>query len=88
MVGLFESTPNFDPMTMLIKEVRLVASMVYNRSEAGADFDVALEILADRAAELAGLITHEFPLAEVQHGFEVSADKQSGAVKVLLDPTA
>jgi 2-desacetyl-2-hydroxyethyl bacteriochlorophyllide A dehydrogenase len=89
VIGLFENTPVFDPGVMILKELRLVGSMVYNRPpREPADFDVALEVLADRAEALRGLITHTFALADVQKAFETAGDKQSGAVKVLLAPQA
>jgi (R,R)-butanediol dehydrogenase / meso-butanediol dehydrogenase / diacetyl reductase len=89
MIGLFEKTPVFDPGVMILKEVRLVGSMVYNRpATGGADFDVALECIADQADALRGLVTHTFPLTDVQRAFETAADKSSGAVKVMLAPGA
>jgi threonine dehydrogenase-like Zn-dependent dehydrogenase len=61
--------------------------MVYNRpSSRQADFDVALECLAERAGSLRSLVTHTFPLADAQRAFETAADKASGAVKVMLAP--
>jgi len=87
MIGLFEKTPAFDPGVMLLKEVRLVGSMVYNRPPGqAADFDLALEVLAERGTALRGLVTHTFPLTSVQEAFETAADKTSGAVKVMLAP--
>ncbi|HYC53925.1 MAG TPA: alcohol dehydrogenase catalytic domain-containing protein [Candidatus Binatia bacterium] len=86
IIGLFDATPAFDPFVMLLKEVRLIGSMVYNTPRDGADFAVALDVLAQRADVLRGLVTHRFPLADVQHAFETAADKKSGAVKVLLEP--
>jgi (R,R)-butanediol dehydrogenase/meso-butanediol dehydrogenase/diacetyl reductase len=86
IVGLFDQTPAFDPMAMLIKEVRLVGAMVYNCRDGRSDFDIALELIADRAEDLAGLLTHTFPLSQAQHAFETAEDKKSGAIKVLLSP--
>lgn len=87
IVGLFEKSPVFDPLTMLMKEVRLIGSMVYNRPPSGgADFDVALDLLASRGETLRRLVTHTFALSDIQKGFETAADKKSGAIKVLLSP--
>lgn len=89
MIGLFEKAPVFDPMAMIVKEVRLVGSMVYNTpTRSAADFDVALEVLAERADAMPALVTHTFPLVEAQRGFATAADKTSGAVKVMLAPQA
>jgi len=88
ITGLFDDTPKFDPLTMLMKEVRIVASMVYNRRGPASDFDTALEILSARGNDLRSLITHIFPLSDAQRAFETAADKASGAIKVLLAPSA
>lgn len=88
VIGLFEKTPVFDPGVMVLKEVRLVGSMVYNRPAGGiADFDLALECIAANAGALRGLVTHTFPLTDVQKAFETASDKASGAVKVMLAPS-
>ena len=86
ITGLFDDTPKFDALTMLMKEVRIVASMVYNRRGPRSDFDTALEILAARGSDLRPLVTHTFSLAEAQRAFETAADKASGAIKVMLAP--
>ncbi len=88
IVGLFDQTPSFSPLMMIVKEAHLIGSMVYNQSQGRADFDIAIEILADREQDLAGLISHTFPLHEAQRAFETASDKSTGAVKVLLDPTS
>ena len=89
MLGLFEQTPAFDPLQLLVKEVRLVGSNVYNHpSGERADFDIALEILADHPAAIRPLITHTLGLRDAARAFETASDKSTGAVKVLIDPTA
>ncbi len=88
VVGLFDATPEFSPLFMLIKEVRLVGSMIYNAPGGKSDFEVALDIAAEREADLRRLVTHTLPLVEAQRAFETAADKSTGAVKVLIDPTA
>jgi 2-desacetyl-2-hydroxyethyl bacteriochlorophyllide A dehydrogenase len=88
ITGLFEEAPRYDPMVAMVKEVRLVASMVYNRSGPESDFETALAILSARGDALRPLVTHTFPLRDAQRAFETAADKKSGAVKVMLAPSA
>jgi 2-desacetyl-2-hydroxyethyl bacteriochlorophyllide A dehydrogenase len=87
VVGLFDVSPVFDPLVFIVKEARIVGSMIYNRRGDEADFDTALAILAERGGELRPLVTHVFALGDAQRAFETAADKSSGAVKVMLDPT-
>ena len=87
VIGLFEKAPVFDPGIMILKEVRIVGSMVYNRPPTGiADFELALDCISRRAGALSTIVTHTFPLADVQKAFETAADKKSGAIKVMLAP--
>ncbi len=87
ITGLFEEAPRYDPMIAMVKEVRLVASMVYNGSGPESDFATALAILAGRGNALRPLVTHTFPLTDAQRAFETAADKKTGAVKVMLAPS-
>ena len=89
ITGLFDGTPTFDPLVMLMKEVRLVGSNTYNRPAGEpSDFEIAIEILSDRKQELRELVTHLFPLEQAQQAFETASDKSTGAVKVMLDPAS
>jgi (R,R)-butanediol dehydrogenase/meso-butanediol dehydrogenase/diacetyl reductase len=89
MLGLFERTPVFDPLQLLVKEVRLVGSNVYNHPSGDrSDFDIALEILTDRPTAIRPLVTHTLGLRDAARAFETASDKSTGAVKVLIDPTA
>jgi 2-desacetyl-2-hydroxyethyl bacteriochlorophyllide A dehydrogenase len=87
MVGLFESPPAFDPMQLLMKEARIVGSSMYSRRPGDAcDFELALDVLADRGDALRPLLTHTFPLSQAQRAFETACDKSRGALKVTLAP--
>ena len=88
IIGIFDAPLRIDSQALLVKEIRLVGSMVYNRTGGKADFDTALEILAAHASELRPLVTHVFALEEAQVGFETAADKKTGAIKVMLAPTS
>lgn len=71
---------------MLRKQPRMVSTLTYSRTGAHADYEVAIDLL-DRHRELmATLITHRFPLAEIDRAFAVAADKSSGAIKVTIEP--
>jgi len=84
VTGLFENTPAFSPLLLIVKEATIIGSMVYNLSGGRHDFDIALEILSEHGASIAALITHRFALTDAQQAFDTAADKTSGAVKVLI----
>ena len=86
ITGLFDETPAFDPLTMMMKEARMVSSMVYRDPGEGSDFAIALVILAERSDALRAVISHTFPMNRAQEAFETAGDKSTGAIKVLLGP--
>ncbi len=86
VLGVFLVDPAFDALSLMMKEVRVVGSIVYNRSAGKADFAVAIELLAARQAALAPLVTHAFSLDAALAAFTTAADKSSGAIKVVVEP--
>jgi threonine dehydrogenase-like Zn-dependent dehydrogenase len=49
------------------------------------DFPLAMRWVGEKRIDVSPLITHRFPLAEIQTAFETFRDKKDGAVKVLVD---
>jgi threonine dehydrogenase-like Zn-dependent dehydrogenase len=49
------------------------------------DFPLAMRWLAEGRVDLRPLITHTYPLAQVQTAFETFRDRRDGAQKVLLE---
>ncbi len=86
MLGVFTGSPHISTLVLMLKEIRLVGSMMYGRSGARADFDVAVELLRKRADDVAALITHRLPLAEIQQAYRVAADKAQRSIKVTIAP--
>jgi threonine dehydrogenase-like Zn-dependent dehydrogenase len=84
VLGVFTGTPALPALTVLVKEVRLVGSMTYDRRGEPVDFAAALALLAADRARVAPLVTHRFALPEIQRAFDTAADKRSGAVKVCV----
>lgn len=50
-----------------------------------ADFPLAMRWIGEGRVNLAPLITHRFPLAEIQAAFETFRDRKDGAQKVLIE---
>lgn len=46
------------------------------------DFEAAIELIDSGKIDATKLVTHSYPLDEIQEAFRVSADKSSGAIKV------
>lgn len=84
VLGVFTNAPSLNALALVVKEVRIVGSLTYNRPGPRADFDIALALLADDPERFRALITHRFPLTEITRGFATAADKRSGSIKVAI----
>jgi len=84
LLGVFTAPPSLPATTLLMKEVRLIGSMMYDRSGPRADFATAIDLLVAHRDAIAPLVTHRVALAGVQQAFETAADKRSGAIKVSV----
>jgi len=86
VLGVFTSTPALNALMLVVREVRLVGSLTYGRLGPRADFDVALQLLAEQPERFRRLITHRVGLGDITAGFKTAADKQSGSIKVAVQP--
>ena len=69
-----------------MKALRIQASFMYDRQGLVRDVDIAAQLLAQRP-ELPGLlITHRLPLDAAADAFAIAANRQAGAIKVVLEP--
>ena len=70
----------------LLRELTITFPLCYSVIDGRHDFDVAIDVIAAQPSLARSLITHEFPLDEIATAFATAADKQSGAIKVLVRP--
>lgn len=84
VLGIFTSPPAINGILLVVKEVRLVGSMTYGRTIAGADFERALDLLAKNPRAFGNLVTHCFSLDDIATAFDTAANKRSGAIKVTV----
>jgi threonine dehydrogenase-like Zn-dependent dehydrogenase len=75
--------PGFE---VFLKELKIYASFMYHRRGLVRDVDVAAQLLAQRP-ELPGImITHRMPLNAAAEAFATAANREAGAIKVVLEP--
>ncbi len=70
----------FDPHLLRRKEITL-----YNVRRQNNFFPQAIEFLQKNKEALASLITHHFPLSEVQRAFEITSNYEDGVIKAIID---
>jgi len=49
------------------------------------DFPLAMRWIAERRIDVTPIITHRFPLAQIQEAFDTFAERRDGALKVFVD---
>ncbi len=81
LIGIFEKPMPEVPVNLFIqKEITLTGSQGYNW-----DFQKALTILSQNDLPLESLITHHFPLANLQDAFDLLTTHGNQAIKVLIE---
>ncbi len=71
---------------LCMKEIDVVPAAMYGRHGPSRDVDTSAMLLAGNAEIARAIITHRFPLDAAEEAFRVAADRQSGAIKVVLEP--
>jgi 2-desacetyl-2-hydroxyethyl bacteriochlorophyllide A dehydrogenase len=66
------------------KELSLSGSLTYARDGGQSDFQHAIDLIANGGFDPSPVVTHEFPLSEIDTAFATALDKSLGSVKVHL----
>jgi L-iditol 2-dehydrogenase len=75
--------PGFE---VFIKELKIYTSFMYDRRGLVRDVDVAAQLLAQRPELASIMITHRLPLDAAAQAFATAANREAGAIKVVLEP--
>ncbi len=82
LIGIFENPQvGLEAPIFVQREIGLLGSSGYCW-----DFPTAIGLVRRRAVNLAPLITHRLPLADVDRAFAAAVDREKLAVKVILEP--
>jgi threonine dehydrogenase-like Zn-dependent dehydrogenase len=88
MLGIFDGSAKLPGLDFSTKELNLVGSNCYARAGARSDFDIAIGLLSGHIDAVRSIVTHRFPLADVNEAFRTAADKGERSIKVAIDPSA
>jgi len=87
VLGVFtQPEVRINALLLALREVEIVGSMTYAASEGRADYQTALEVIADYADVARSLVTHRFALDDVNDAFGAALDKSSQSLKVHVKP--
>lgn len=74
------------PAFFTSKEPHIVGAVTHGADETGSDMAAAAQLLADMPEVAPAVITHRLPLDRAADAFRIAADRQAGAIKVVLEP--
>ena len=86
VLGLFTKPVQVNALAVMLNEVRAVGAMTYCRPNQDSDFDTALRIIEADPKRARRVISHRFPLREVDEAFRTAADKSTASLKVQVQP--
>ncbi len=78
-------TPAEIDVSLALREVEIVPSMMYGRHGAEREIETAARLLAENPDIATALITQRFPLDAATEAFAAAADRASGTIKVVFD---
>lgn len=87
VLGLFNEPQAMDGRSAFKRQLRVVFPVVYGEVRGRHDYDVAAEILATAGVPFDGLITHRFPLGEIEDAFATASSKARGVVRTVVGRT-
>jgi len=89
LVGIAFQSLKVDISPVWYQEVDLLGSLTFGveewRGRRAHTFDLVIEMMQEGALRHHGLITHRFPLAQLQRAVAVAQDRRNGVIKVTLD---
>lgn len=85
-LGVFtKPTAEISPGYLVGRDIQVIGAVTYAAPSGRAEYDMALDILADHAEEARTLITHRYALEDAGTAFATALDKSTGSLKVVLD---
>ncbi len=84
LVGGYHKPLEVDLRRIVGKEINVTGSSCYGYSGIKKDFQWSMELISSGKIPASTLITHRFPLDDVEKAFEIAADKKSGSIKVQI----
>jgi len=85
-VGGFRKPLRFDWLPLLLNEISILSVTCYGIADGRHDYELVIQMLASGRTRYREIVTHTFPLEDVQKAFDTAADKTTGSLKVHLTP--
>ena len=73
-----------DWLDLLFTEKAIIFSQCYDIIDGHHDYEIAIDLMASGKVNLKQMVTHKYPLEEIQKGLDTAYNKKSGSIKVQI----
>ncbi len=84
VLGGFRAPITLDWLAPLLKEQSFIFSSCYSVIDNRHDYEVAIDLMASGRVQLGQMVTHKFPLTQIQNAFDTAYQKKTGSIKVQI----
>ncbi len=84
VLGGFRAPITLDWLRPLGKEQSIVFAICYSVLNGRHDYEAAIDLMASGKVRLEQMVTHQYPLEQIQTGFDTAYDKTTGSIKVQI----
>ena len=84
ILGAIRRPVEFNFLIPLRAEHSIIFSNCYSIMDGRHDYELAMEMMASGRADIKQMVTHKYPLDQIQPAFEAAFDKGSGGIKVQI----
>ena len=85
-LGVYMTTMPIPGLVSLNKELTYINSIAYGRHDGVRDVEEVASMLAAKPEIAQTIITHRYPIEDAQQAFRVAAERNAGAIKVVIEP--
>jgi 2-desacetyl-2-hydroxyethyl bacteriochlorophyllide A dehydrogenase len=85
-LGVYMTTMPIPGLVSLNKELTYINSIAYGRHDGVREVEEVASMLAAKPEIAQTIITHRYPIDDAQEAFRVAAERNAGAIKVVIEP--
>ena len=83
-MGGYHAPITLDWAELLGNEHSVIFALCYSVLNGRHDYERAIDLIASGKVQLGQMVTHKYPLEDVQTAFETAYDKTTGSIKVQM----
>ncbi len=86
IVGIYSQPVDVNLFNCLSREVSIIPSWCYSYIGLKRTYELSLELVSSRKVNVKPVLTHTFPLAQINQAMETALDKKKKSIKVIINP--